>query len=75
LRWPGRACIFHDLSLSTAVGDATIDILLEFAGLLRDFSFGFVGVSWQFGNVTFTSETYLDVDALLAQKFSIGVTF
>jgi hypothetical protein len=72
--WPD-GIIFHDLSLSTAVGDATIDILLEFAGLLRDFSFGFVGVSWQFGNVTFTSETYLDVDALLAQKFSIGVTF
>jgi len=65
----------HNLILSASVGDVTLDIELDFAGLFRGFYQAIVEVGWKLGNVTIRSSSVIDVDALLGQKIGIELTF
>jgi hypothetical protein len=65
----------HNLILSTTVGDVSLDIELDFAGLFRGFYQAIVEVAWKLGNVTIKSSSVIGVDALLGQKIGIELTF
>lgn len=65
----------HDIFLSAAVGDVTIDIWLGFLQLMRDFYGGSVDVSWKIGNLTVRSSTVLHPDSLAAQRISLEMKF
>ncbi len=66
---------FHDIILSTTVGDMSIDIGLRLTGVFTGFHGATIDLAWKVGNVTLKSATLLTTNALAAQLFSVGFTF
>jgi hypothetical protein len=69
------AIFFHDIVLSTTVGDMSIDIRVRLNSLFTGFQQAVIDLAWKVGNVTLRSGTILNTNNLDAQLFSIGFTF
>lgn len=66
---------FHDIVLSTTVGDMSIDIRMRLTNVFSGFNQAVIDLAWKVGNVTLRSGTILNTNNLDAQLFSIGFTF
>lgn len=66
---------FHDLLLSATVGDMSINIGIRLNGIFTGFVGSTIELAWKVGNVTLKSATILSTNALVAQLFSVGLSF
>ncbi len=66
---------FHDIYLSTKVGDVTVDIWLGFLQLMRDFYGGSVDVGWKVGALLIKNSVVFHPDSLAAYRLSLEMSF
>lgn len=65
----------HTLTLSTAIGDVSLNIGLYLTGLFTGFYRAIVDVGWHVGNVAIKSSSVIGVDVLFGQKISLEISF